>query len=84
MTTINASWDTLTDQASSTVEGYFFQAIQIIDRQFGDGYAAKNPELVGSLVSSMAADFQTAGFAVAVGEIADRLLDIATNLESGG
>ena len=73
MTTIPASYDTLQKQASDTVEVYLFRAVRLLDDQFGDGYAAKNPNLVGQLVSAMATDMSSATFGKTLGEIADIL-----------
>ena len=71
MGSITASWDTLLDQASSTTDTYFRRMVRIIDDEFGDGYAKKNPELVGRLVQTCAIDFASAGFGKVIGELAD-------------
>jgi hypothetical protein len=43
----------------------------MIDRQFGEGYAARHPELVARIVTSMAIDYARATFAKVVGEFVD-------------
>lgn len=75
MTTISASWDTLLTQAGDTVETYLRRAHIMLDERFGDGYAEKNPQLVGQLVGSMTRDFQSASFGKIVGELADVIRD---------
>lgn len=71
MTTIQASYDTLLGQASSTIETYLNQAERMLNKQFGDGFAYHNPNLVGTLVQAMASDFHSATLAKAIGELAD-------------
>jgi len=58
--TITASAETLVQQAPATVAGYLNAARRHIDEQFGDGYAAKHPELVAAFVQACAQDFDTA------------------------
>ena len=40
------------DQASSTADLYLWKAIDMIDHQFGEGYAKKNPNLIAPLVQA--------------------------------
>ena len=46
-------------QASMTVEEYLTSAIVRIDRHLGEGYAAKNPALIGAFIQAAAQDFHT-------------------------
>jgi hypothetical protein len=73
MTTISADWGTLLTQASDTAESYFNRAVRHIDERFGDGYAAKNPQLIGAFMQTAAIDFATASFGKVVGEINDTI-----------
>ena len=45
--------------AEITVSDYMTAAVKMIDRELGEGYAAKNPGLIGVLVKAMAMDFNT-------------------------
>jgi hypothetical protein len=45
--------------AGITVSDYMTTAVTIIDRELGEGYAAKNPGLIGVLVKAMAMDYNT-------------------------
>ncbi len=56
-TEITASSETLMRQAPGTVAEYLEQAVGIIDRQFGKGYAASNPALVGAFLQAASMDF---------------------------
>ena len=42
------SYETALDQAANTPWVYMDQAEEAIDAKFGDGYAKKNPQLVGT------------------------------------
>jgi len=44
------------NQAPMTVQGFFYKAISIIDKEFGAGYAAKNPELLGAFITACSID----------------------------
>ncbi len=76
--------ETLMEQAPMTVAGYLRAAIREIDSQFGDGYAASNPALVGAFVQACADDY-AATTAVAgrqiiasdIAEVADQLGQVA-------
>ncbi len=62
---IEASFETLMEQASSTTEDYLTAAIKMIDNKFGTGYAKANPSLVGDIVKASAKDFETSCFMLA-------------------
>jgi len=57
---ISAKAETLLDQASMTAGEYLAKAVRAIDAQFGEGYAAQNPALVGAFMAAAAQDFHTA------------------------
>jgi hypothetical protein len=56
-------------QAGSTVSLYMAQAIEIIDRHFGDGYAEEHPDLVAECIRSQAMDFIATGVIAVLYEI---------------
>lgn len=55
-------WDSDEDDASKqamlAARNYMVEAKHKIDRQFGDGYAAAHPELVGAFMQTAALDLQ--------------------------
>ncbi len=53
---IEASWQTLMDQASMTASDYLARGIREIDSRLGDGYAEKHPELMGAFINACAVD----------------------------
>lgn len=59
-TEITCGFSTLLRQAPMTAHDYMFHALKDIDELFGDGYAAKNPELVGVYMKVCAMDYDTA------------------------
>ena len=81
---IEASFDTLFDQSISTAERYLRSGARAIDEQFGEGHAAKNPELVAAFMHVGAADFSAAVsgkvFGAVLRDIAPALHDIAEAL----
>ena len=60
---IEADFDQLLRQASKTASDYLAHAHEAIDRRFGEGYAAKNPQLVASFMQVASADFNTSSTA---------------------
>jgi hypothetical protein len=46
-------------QAPDTMEHYFLEAIAIIDKQFGEGYARENPVLVAAFIQGCATDLNS-------------------------
>jgi len=57
----------LLQQAMLTASDYMSKAVWELDREFGEGYAKKNPDLVGVFMRVAAADFDT-GLRVAAQE----------------
>ena len=56
---VEASFDTLLDQAAATPAVYLRKAIEYIDAAFTAGYAAKHPELVAAYIQASSSDFKT-------------------------
>ncbi len=46
-------------QANDTAETYMNNAVRIIDKKFGAGFAQKNPRLVGDFMRTASLDFIT-------------------------
>jgi hypothetical protein len=61
---ISADWQNLLEQASSTADKYFHEAIRSIDGYFGEGYAQKHPALIGTFMEVACADFKHSGVLV--------------------
>lgn len=56
----NSIWNSLMNQAPMTVDKYYFDAMEFLDRANGEGYAKNNPELIAWLVMAMTLDFSVA------------------------
>ncbi len=59
MQTITADMNSLMHQAPQTAETYLINCRIAIDEQFGEGYAAKHPELLAAMIQASAQDFHT-------------------------
>ncbi len=77
MSEIRANFHTLMNQAPGTVGFYLTKAIDEIDRHFGDGYAKKNPALLGAFLQATALDF---GVSVLAQQVRLGLQEIAGGL----
>jgi hypothetical protein len=60
MNDITADATMLMNQAGPTAAVYLRSAVDSIDREFGEGYARENPELVAAMVAAATADFSVA------------------------
>ena len=76
---ITASFDTLLGQASDTASVYLGRAHREIDKEFGEGYAAKNPQLVAAFMQVASADMSAATHAKVYGAV---LQDITRSLSA--
>ena len=84
---ITASPATLMRQAPDTAGLYLGKVVECVDREFGEGYAKKNPELVAKMIEACARDFETAifrqgldEFTETMGYISSRLGDVAESI----
>lgn len=68
-------------QTKSTVQEYFGNAIDILDEEFGVGFAKKNPHLVSELVNAQASDFNNCAMVAANYEIAEALQNLGDYLD---
>lgn len=67
------SYDTAMRQAPDTINFYLRNAVEMIDDEFGEGYAKKNPDLVASLVKQQFEDFKNCGLTKVLYEIAEAI-----------
>jgi hypothetical protein len=77
---IGASYDDLQRQAPLTANIYLRSAVDCLDEQFGDGYAAKNPYLVGAIITAATQDFCTAVHCIAIQEAVSAIMCKAQEL----
>jgi len=54
-----ANFETLMLQAPMTAEVYLTDCVESIDKEFGEGYAKKNPELVCGMLRACSQDYTT-------------------------
>jgi hypothetical protein len=64
---VEAGFSELLNQATDTATTYFSRAIKVIDSEFGEGYSAKNPDLVAAFMKTACADYNTAATAKVLG-----------------
>jgi hypothetical protein len=64
-------------QASDTANEYLIRAIDSIDKQFGEGYSKKHPELVAKVIEVASRDFHTTMMNITFGDIAEALNKIS-------
>ena len=58
-------WKTLAEHAFAQSQNNFYEAITLIDKEFGKGYAKAHPELVGDFLKAAATE--TAGTIIYMG-----------------
>jgi hypothetical protein len=71
------------DQASSTADTYLRKAIKMIDQQFGEGYAKKNPGLIAPLVQAQVDDFNNTCLTGSIWEIAEKISNLSSAIYFG-
>lgn len=57
---VRCSTDEAVRDSSKSVGIYLARAVAMLDSQFGEGYAKKNPSLVATLVSAQTQEFTNA------------------------
>lgn len=70
---VRADYDTLSQLAAGTAFDHLVEAKKSIDRAFGEGYAANNPELVAAFMKSAGEGYNTSVLAVAVQEASEKI-----------
>jgi hypothetical protein len=73
MTYITANPLELMKQASMTAHDYLQEAVKSIDGEFGEGYARKNPALVGAFMQAASMDMGAVTISKAIGEAIEEL-----------
>jgi len=71
------------DQASDTADRYLWKAIDMIDHQFGEGYAKKNPGLIAPLVQAQVDDFNNTCLMGSIWEIAEKISNLSSAIYFG-
>lgn len=71
-------------QAPQTVAGYLRHAITSIDGELGDGYAARNPSLIGAFIIAAASDFNACCLAQQLRAGLDEVVAALDNCVSDG
>jgi hypothetical protein len=51
--------DELMRQAPMTIKFYFLEAVEIIDKHFGEGYAKENPVLLAAFIQGCSEDLKS-------------------------
>jgi hypothetical protein len=80
---IDASPERLMEQAGWTAETYLGNAVECIDKQFGEGFAKKHPELIGCFMLTAALDFHAAAVQIAGQNIQEGLTDASQTIKDG-
>jgi hypothetical protein len=80
--TVTASNSTLMRQAQSTADTYMHAAVGDIDREFGEGFARKHPELIAAYMQTSAIDLGTAIITRALDRLVTAVSAAATGMES--
>jgi hypothetical protein len=70
---VTASAESLMEQAGWTADEYLAAAIKHIDERLGEGYAKKNPALVGQFMITAAMDYQAADMRQGIDGIAQAI-----------
>jgi hypothetical protein len=70
---VTAGFQTLFDQSKDSAESYLRRAKGDIDEMFGDGYAAKHPELVAAYMQTACRDFTASSMMKVLGSALDNI-----------
>jgi len=77
--TITASFETLYEQSSMIADGHLSKAVKCIDSELGNGFAKKNPALVGAFMQAAVLEL---GFSTLAQQVRAGLETIAENSAS--
>ena len=75
------SYDTAFENASNDPWVYLDKAADVLNAKFGDGYAKKNPALMGTYMQTASHEFRTSVWCKALWEISESLNRIANAIE---
>ena len=69
-------------QAAWTAKQFMRQAIDMIDREFGAGFAKNHPEFISSLIQAQSRDFHTTSMMAATWNIGDAINGALSGVEN--
>ena len=75
------SYDTAFENAANDPWVYLDKAADVLNAKFGDGYAKKNPALMGTYMQTASHEFRTSVWCKALWEISESLNRIAEKLD---
>ena len=75
------SYDTAFENAANDPWVYLDKAADVLNAKFGEGYAKKNPALMGTYMQTASHEFRTSVWCKALWEISDSLNRIADKLD---
>ena len=75
------SYDTAFENAANDPWVYLDKAADVLNAKFGEGYAKKNPALMGTYMQTASHEFRTSAWCKALWEISDSLNRIAEKLD---
>ena len=75
------SYDTAFENATNDPWVYLDKAADVLNAKFGDGYAKKNPALMGTYMQTASHEFRTSVWCKALWEISESLNSIADKLD---
>jgi len=79
---ITTTFTEMMQQAWATTDHYLSKAIECIDRQFGMGFAKKNPALIGAFMQTASLDFMGGEIAQQIRVGLNRLAEYVDHSES--
>lgn len=77
MEKITADGDTLMRQAPDTIALYLRRAVEVIDAEFGKGFAKAHPDLVAAFLAACARDLETSSITSGLQNIAEAIDAVA-------
>ena len=75
------SYDTAFENATNDPWVYLDKAADVLNAKFGEGYAKKNPALMGTYMQTASHEFRTSVWCKALWEISESLNRIADKLD---
>ena len=75
------SYDTAFENAANDPWVYLDKAADVLNAKFGEGYAKKNPALMGTYMQTASHEFRTSVWCKALWEISESLNRIADKLD---
>ena len=75
------SYDTAFENAANDPWVYLDKAADVLNAKFGEGYAKKNPALMGTYMQTASHEFRTSVWCKALWEISESLNRIAEKLD---